>query len=309
MQRLWPFYGRIVMNAHLLHFKDQLTDDFQFKFIRHKGLKFQQSLHMHDYIQIAYVVRGVGNHHFLDKTLTVGKGDLFIIPPLKAHSINTIDGKELEFVLLDFMPAFLGDHLRPFSRSVFHHVTQFEKSGTSSEWLQPWLHISQDKQLLVEQLLQDIQEEIEEREEGYEFSVQINVVKLLILIDREFRKTERQRHQAACQKPQYQQFQDVVRHIHENYGQDIPLEQGAYIANMTPAYFSHLFKKATGQTFVEYLHEVRIERAKELIRLGVHTMTQICFQVGFRHLSHFIRTFKKRTGLTPTEYKKSVMNN
>ncbi|MDF2716832.1 MAG: AraC family transcriptional regulator [Paenibacillus sp.] len=297
------------MSAHVLRFKDQLSDDFQFKFIRHKGSKMIQKLHMHDYIQIAYVVRGVGTHHFCDKTLTVGKGDLFIIPPWRAHCLNTIDDKEFEFVLLDFMPAFLGDHLKPFSRSLFQHVVEYEKTGTASEWLQPWLHISQVKQLLVEQLLEDIQEEVEDREEGYEFSVQINVVKLLILIDREFRKTERQRQTAAGQRSQQHQFQDVVRYIHENYGQDIPLEQGAVIANMTPAYFSHLFKKATGQTFVEYLHEVRIERAKELIRIGAHTMTQICFQVGFRHLSHFIRTFKKRTGMTPTDYKKSTLNN
>ncbi|RKN84753.1 AraC family transcriptional regulator [Paenibacillus ginsengarvi] len=295
------------MNALLMQFKDQLSDDFQFKFNRHRGSNHRQRLHMHDYIQIAYVVGGVGNHHFYDKTLTVGKGDLFIIPQGQAHSINTIDGKECEFVLLDFMPTFLGDHLKPFSRSLFQHVVQCGKSGTTSEWLQPWLHISQDKQLLVEQLLQDIQEEVENREEGYEFSIQINVVKLLILIDREFRRTERLRQSAACQK-QHKVFQDVIRYIQENYGQDIPLEQGAYIAGMTPAYFSHLFKKATGQTFVEYLHEVRIERAKELIRIGVHTMTQICFQVGFRHLSHFIRTFKKRTGMTPTEYKKAALN-
>lgn len=298
------------MRAPLLQFKDQLTDEeFEFKFIRHKSSRLNQALHMHDYIQIAYVVRGVCNHHFCDKILTVGKGDLFIIPPGEAHSINPFDDKEFELVLLDFMPAFLGDHLKPFSRSLFQHVVQYENAGTSSEWLQPWLHISQDKQLLVEQLLQDIQDEVENREEGYEFSVQINVVKLLILIDREFRKSERQRQTAAFQRNPVQQFHDVIRYIHENYGQDIPLEQGAYIACMTPAYFSHLFKKATGQTFVEYVHEVRIERAKELIRMNGHTMTQICFQVGFRHLSHFIRTFKKRTGMTPTDYKKTVQNN
>lgn len=298
------------MCAQLFHFKDQMTDEaFPFKFIRHKGSSLRQSLHMHDYIQIAYVVRGVCNHHFKDKTLTVGKGDLFIIPPGQAHSINTIEHKDLELVLLDFMPAFLGDQLKPFSRSLFHHVVQYEKAGASSEWLQPWQHISQEKQLLVEQLLQDIQDEFEMKEEGFEFSIQMNVVKLLILIDREFRKLERKRQDSVKERVPCQSFHDVIRHIHENYAQDIPLEQGAYIANMTPAYFSHLFKKTTGSTFVEYVHEVRIERAKEMIRINAHTMTQICFQVGFRHLSHFIRTFKKRTGMTPTEYKKTAMSN
>ncbi|MDF2724654.1 MAG: AraC family transcriptional regulator [Paenibacillus sp.] len=298
------------MGIHLYLLKDQLSDDFQFKFNRYRGRTLNQKLHMHDYIQLAYVVRGVGVHYFCDKTLTVGKGDLFIIPPLHAHFITSCENKEFEFVLLDFMPAFLGDHLKPFSRSLFRHVVQAEHAGSVSEWLQPWLHITQDKQQLVEQLLQDIQDEVNNREEGYEFSVQINVVKLLILIDREFRKTERQREEAFDQQRngQQHQFEDVIRHIQLNYSQDIPLEQGAALAMMTPAYFSHLFKKSTGQTFIEYVHEVRIERAKELIRIGALTMTQICFQVGFRHLSHFIRTFKKRTGMTPTHYKKSVQS-
>ncbi|MBO9609232.1 MAG: helix-turn-helix transcriptional regulator, partial [Paenibacillaceae bacterium] len=50
---------------------------------------------------------------------------------------------------------------------------------------------------------------------------------------------------------------------------------------------------------------VRIERAMELMRRGDEPVTHICYQVGFRHLSHFIRTFKKRTGLTPTAYKQT----
>lgn len=296
------------MNAHVMRFKDQLSDDFQFKFNRHRSRTMTQSLHMHDYIQIAYVVRGVGIHHFCDKLLTVGKGDLFIIPPWQPHCLRTTDEKEFEFVLLDFMPSFLGEQVKPFAKSLFRHVLESGPSVSASERLQPWLHISQDKQLLVEQLLQDIQEEVAGREEGYAFSVQLNVIKLLILVDRELRKSERNRQLASEQRSQQHQFHEVIDYIQQHYGIDIPLEQGALLAGMTPAYFSHLFKKATGQTFVEYVHEVRIERAKELIRTGVLTMTQICFQVGFRHLSHFIRTFKKRTGMTPTEYKKTARN-
>jgi len=297
------------MSARMYRFKDQLEDDFPFKFIRHKGEQLRQELHMHDYVQIAYVVRGICTHYFCDKQLTVGKGDLFIIPPGQEHSLNTFENKDYELVLLDFTPGFLGDQLKPFSRSLFRHVLQTEKKDSPTEWLQPWLHISQEKQLLVEQLLQDIQDEFEQKEEGYEFSIQVNVVKLLILIDRERRKEEKERQSATHQRSNCQQFHEVIRHVHEHYAQDIPLEKGAYIANMTPAYFSHLFKKTTGQTFIEFLHEVRIEKAKELIRQDRLSMTDICFQVGFRHLSHFIRTFKKRTGMTPTSYKKSVIRN
>ncbi|WP_376774462.1 helix-turn-helix transcriptional regulator [Paenibacillus eucommiae] len=60
---------------------------------------------------------------------------------------------------------------------------------------------------------------------------------------------------------------------------------------------------------MDFVNEVRIERALELIRRNAHTITQIAFQVGFHHLSHFICTFKKRTGITPSEYKKTFSDN
>lgn len=74
---------------------------------------------------------------------------------------------------------------------------------------------------------------------------------------------------------------------------------------MAPAYFSHMFKKVTGQSFADYIKELRIERAMELIRRGSQTITQLVYKVGYRQLGHFIRTFNKRTGITPNDYKKT----
>lgn len=292
------------MATLLYEYKNQKLEGYPFKFIRYSTQDLKQPLHMHDYIQIAYVMKGVCSHQFRGKSLTVGKGDIFIIPPGIEHSLNAFEGKEFEIVLVDFMPFLVHDELQSFSDSITWYMRNHEHVDNSSEWLQPWLHISKDKQLLVEQLLLDIQDEFEHRDQGYEFSTRINLVKLLILIDRESRKSIK-RPASNPVRLQERPFGCVIQYICDNFGQDIPLEKAAELASMTPAYFSHAFKKETGQSFVEFVHEVRIERAMELIRQGVHTMTQVCFQVGFRHLSHFIRTFKKRTGLTPTEYKKT----
>jgi AraC-like DNA-binding protein/mannose-6-phosphate isomerase-like protein (cupin superfamily) len=291
------------LNIPLYEYKNQKVEGFPFKFIRYNRQDLQQSLHKHDYIQIAYVMKGVCCHQFRGKFLTVGKGDIFIIPPGIEHSLNAFAGKEFEIVLIDFMPFLVHDELKSFSDSITWYMRDHNHADDISEWLQPWLHISKDKQLLVEQLLFDIQDEFAHKESGYEFSTRINLVKLLILIDRESRKTLK-RQVSNTVRLNERPFGCVIQYICDNYSQDIPLEKAADLVNMTPTYFSHAFKKESGQSFVEFVHEVRIERAMELIRHDVHSMTQICFQVGFRHLSHFIRTFKKRTGLTPTEYKK-----
>ncbi|MFK7695477.1 AraC family transcriptional regulator [Paenibacillus sp. HJGM_3] len=292
------------MGTLLFEYKNQKVEGYPFKFIRYSQQNLRQPMHMHDYVQIAYVMKGVCSHQFRGKTLTVGKGDVFIIPPGIEHSLNAFDGKEFEIVLVDFMPYLVQEELHSFADSyVWNMILQEQEEGASE--LLPWLHISKDKQPLVEQLLFDIQDEFEHREHGYEVSTRISLVKLLILIERESRKFTVKRQPGNPIRLMERPFGGVIQYICDNYSLDIPLEKAAELAGMTPAYFSHAFKKETGQTFVDFVHEVRIERAMELIRQNVHTMTQVCFQVGFRHLSHFIRTFKKRTGLTPTEYKKT----
>lgn len=299
---------RIGMGILQFYSKDQLKPAFPFKMIRLHNRPFQQPLHTHDYMQIAYVLSGVCRHRLYGKTLTAGRGDLFIISPGVAHSLNTVEGQEYELVLLDYMPSVVDGHLQPYADTLQRlHVPCTEGDAVRPEWLQPWLHVGADKRPLVEQLLQDIQDEFDNREEGFEFSLTINLVKLLIIIDREYRKmagSTAGKSPNAFRHP----IQEAIRYINDNYSQDIPLERGAQAAKMAPAYFSHLFKKETGQTFIDYLHEVRIERAMELMRSEDGTVTQICFRVGFRHLSHFIRTFKKRTGLTPSDYKKTFAN-
>ncbi|ALS28641.1 AraC family transcriptional regulator [Paenibacillus cisolokensis] len=282
--------------------KDLLNEEFPFKILRYTSTSLKQPLHTHEYIQIAYVLRGMCNHQLRGKSLKVSRGDIFIISPGVVHSLSAIDDKPYEVVLLDFMPFLVRDYVKPFSSTLLALLQPSE--GRSDSRQQPWLHIAKGKQLLVEQLLQDIQDEFEHREAGFEFSVRISLVKLLILIDREFRKSRRNPARQPALADQHP-IDAVKRYIYDNYSQDIPLEHGAMIANMAPAYFSHMFKKETGQSFVDFMNEVRIERAMELIRQGTHTITHIGYQVGFHHLSHFIRTFKKRTGITPTEYKKT----
>ncbi|KRE83769.1 hypothetical protein ASG89_11660 [Paenibacillus sp. Soil766] len=284
--------------------KSTLKKEFPFKIFRYSSLALKQPLHIHEYTQIAYVLKGVCNHQLRGKSLNVSRGDMFIITPGVEHSLSAIEEREFEVVLIDFLPYLVREQLRPFSDTLQPFLLNADEEREQGSMPQPWLHIAKPKQLLVEQLLQDIQDEFEHREAGYEYAICTSLVKLLILMDREYRQARRKQRVQSTSASQHP-IEEVKRFIHDNYSQDIPLEQGAFLANMAPAYFSTVFKKETGQNFVDYVNEVRIERAMELIQRNMHTITQIGFQVGFHHLSHFIRTFKKRTGITPTEYKKT----
>lgn len=97
---------------------------------------------------------------------------------------------------------------------------------------------------------------------------------------------------------------EVIRYIQINLKENLKVNHLADKANLHQDYFSRLFVKYTGQRPLAYLHEKRIERAQYLIATTTLSYNEIGESIGFESLSHFSRTFKKVTTLTPTEYRK-----
>ena len=76
-------------------------------------------------------------------------------------------------------------------------------------------------------------------------------------------------------------------------------------SNIYPViYFSTLFKKETGQNFTDYLTELRINKAKELLSGDKVSVQDVAEMVGYSDLKYFSRLFKKTTGVSPSDYKK-----
>ncbi|MBQ8085389.1 MAG: response regulator [Lachnospiraceae bacterium] len=100
---------------------------------------------------------------------------------------------------------------------------------------------------------------------------------------------------------------DIIRnakeYIEHNYSKDLILDDVSKEFQISPYYFSKLFKKRTGSTFIEYLTMVRIDKAKQLLRNTTKSMKEICMDIGYSDANYFSRTFKKNVGVTPSEYK------
>ena len=92
-------------------------------------------------------------------------------------------------------------------------------------------------------------------------------------------------------------------YIDANFSKDLSLDDISRKFDISPYYFSKLFKNKTGVNFIDYLTNIRIERAKELLADSDASMKEICSDVGYSDPNYFSRIFKKVTGVTPTEYK------
>lgn len=92
-------------------------------------------------------------------------------------------------------------------------------------------------------------------------------------------------------------------YIDSHYMKDISLDDVSREVNISPYYFSKIFKDETGENFIEYVTNIRMDKAKELLTQSDRSMKEICSMVGYSDPNYFSRSFKKNTGYTPTEYK------
>ena len=101
-------------------------------------------------------------------------------------------------------------------------------------------------------------------------------------------------------------IRDAKEYIRANISQsDLSLNRIAVHIGVSPSYFSSIFKQETGQSFVEYLTQVRMERACELLKCTSYRTSEIGEQVGYNDSHYFSSAFKKAMGQSPKEYKAS----
>ena len=98
----------------------------------------------------------------------------------------------------------------------------------------------------------------------------------------------------------------VRRYLEDNYMFDLSLDSVGEILHISPAYLSAQFKKYQKMNFLDCLTELRINAAKELLADPFRSSAEVASMVGYEDASYFARAFKKRTGMTPTQYRRQV---
>jgi AraC-like DNA-binding protein/ligand-binding sensor protein len=100
--------------------------------------------------------------------------------------------------------------------------------------------------------------------------------------------------------PVIQRAKDLIESRQQD---DLSVGEVAKILNMSVFYFCKVFRKATGLTFTEYLAQVRVAKARNLLQNPHVRISEVAFEVGFQSITHFNRVFRKLTGESPTAYR------
>ncbi|AMR25939.1 transcriptional regulator [Hymenobacter psoromatis] len=104
-------------------------------------------------------------------------------------------------------------------------------------------------------------------------------------------------------------IEKVFEYMNANYSRPISLTEVAKVANMPEASFSRFIKKRIGSTFIDSLNEIRLGHATRMLIDTTHNVAEVAYKCGFNNISNFNRTFKKRKGCTPKEFRGNFSGN
>lgn len=94
----------------------------------------------------------------------------------------------------------------------------------------------------------------------------------------------------------------AIDYIAKNYNKDIKNDELARLTGLSTVYFRKLFTEIIGTSPIAYVHELRIKKAKEMLKSDYGSVTDIAHSLGYLNIYDFSRAFKKHTGISPSKY-------
>lgn len=262
-------------------------------------------LHAHECIQINYVYSGKAVHIIHNKRFDVVKGDIFVIPPNVAHHIEPAQGATAQIVEFEFNPRFINEIFDDLKKGEsFWDFAYIEPFLVEENLVKPRLNLVGKIQYEVEDIFNEALKEYENREPGFDMIIRSLLLKLLVLVGREFTKTINESKSAQIFERHKDAIKGAIKYIEDNYTEDLSIDSIAKMFLLSPSFFGYLFKNLTSKTFTEYITGLRIAKAGELLISTDYKIIQICYESGFNNINHFNRTFKQIMGVTPGQYRK-----
>lgn len=97
--------------------------------------------------------------------------------------------------------------------------------------------------------------------------------------------------------------QGALAYIHDHLDQSLSLSQVARHVHMNPNYFSEVFKRDTGQNYIEFVTQAKLRKAMVMLSETPAKISEVANQIGYEDIKYFNRLFKKFTGQTPSEHR------
>lgn len=259
-------------------------------------------IHDHDCFELAYVVKGSAVQTLNGVTEPVSRGAYFIIDYGSRHDYR--ECKELKLINCLFFPDLIDAALvdcRSFDELMRVCMIRYYKQYLG---LTPVNRIFYDEDGKVLHLLEEMREEYESKNIGYQEIFRGKLLEILILT---MRKVVQQ-HTAVSMETftGSSVIQDAVCFLEANYADKAVLGTFCEKYHYSLQYISRRFRQETNLTALSYLQKVRIEKSCALLAGSDLSVREIARQVGYEDIKYFYRIFHRMVKMTPGEYRKTA---
>lgn len=262
--------------------------------------------HWHKEIEIIYVKEGNVNIGVNDVPIQLKRNDIYFINGGDVHYF--LASPESERIVIQFDLSFFQDissleKTNKEMRNLFSSIVQ-----ASSLW-------SQEVADQMRQILMTVHEENNERKSGYRYVIKAKMFEMLAILSREVPQNEnwndqvREEISSTKQMENLERLDKIFMYIEAHYQDTITLNDISAYMGFSSFYFTKFFKKNTGTTFIQFLTEYRLNKAKWILLNEDATVTEVAERTGFSSVKTFHHQFKDLMGISPLKYKKTISGN
>lgn len=308
-QKLLAIAGRLNFRSHrIAHLLDargrhelKLPEVFPFAitlFHFREGATTQR-LTWHERLELLMPLDGPLRQRMGDLVVDLQPGDVLVVDHLKPHQVVDAPGLNTRALVISFLQECvftpgcpLTDHafLLPFFRKVEGRPQLLQtcstRAGEAQDALARLLECYFDRRTF-------------HREAGCKAWLLV----LLNVLVQEFRDSALERVELLRRQEQVTRLKPVFDHVRDHYADRISLGAAAALCGMSKAVFGRLFKEASGMTLGNYLNQVRMAHAVELLEDTREAIAAVSFRLGFSDQSHFCRHFRRTFGRSPGQYR------
>lgn len=273
-----------------------LTDLNPTIFYAVKNLRLQNGVvHDHDYTEVFVVLSGSQRFVINGETLDATTGDVIVCNAGESHQdlVTSKTDPALQFVVgfTDFS-----------FRDMPQNVLQFPGGSHL-------IHTEGVNRQMILSLCFDMVAEGNSGQVGRYFMQKAYLIQLLTWIMRTIQVNDQeQKHYIFENFHKSYAVKKIRKYLEEHYAEKISLDRIAKNMYLSSVYISKIFKEETGETPINYLIKIRLEKAKELLAQSPEdSVKEIALKVGYDDAYHFSKLFKKYYGVSPLHYKKGTL--
>jgi AraC-like DNA-binding protein/quercetin dioxygenase-like cupin family protein len=285
--------------------------NFPFAIIRfvHKQSD-QLPMHRHGFNELVFVLDGSATHqihipHVGSYECKISKGDIFIINPDEEHTFTFEEGERLDILNINFQSSFLdGTFIQGKNEVRVMDFVYLQPSLPLNVRFGNILKLTDNEMQSIITQVDNMMIELKEQNIGYIHVIGLYMALIFTLLSRKYNQAMTSGLVLKSNKEQsMSNIYRVMGFIEHHFTEEISKEELAQIGICSVRNLSRKFKECTGETVLEFMHRLRVDKSRRLLIETDMKITDIASLVGFNDISFFNKTFKKRMNITPREYR------